>query len=283
MFAFLSVNGYIEHRIQKGFMPKLSGTYEHTAQMSHIINKARNKQRSVVITLLDLKNAFGEVHHNLIPAVLKYHHIPHHIQQLINSLYSDFYTSIVSQHFTTPFIKVSRGVLQGDSLSPLTFNLCFNTFIRYIAAQKFRQFGFSLNYIYPIHWFQFADDAAVITGLENENQILLNHFTRWCNWAGMIIGVDKCLTFGIKKAATSSIQYLPKLILNNSLVPTVGKNMPFKYLGRYFNFHMDNTDHMSILLDTINDLMLKIDCLPCHPKTNFSFIIVLCYRSLLGI
>ena len=76
MFAFLSANGYIEHRIQKGFMPKLSGTYEHTAQMSQIINKVRIKQRSVVITLLDLKNAFGEVHHNLIPAVLKYHHIP---------------------------------------------------------------------------------------------------------------------------------------------------------------------------------------------------------------
>ena len=84
MIAFLSVNGYIEHRIQKGFMPKLSGTYEHTAQMSHVINKARIKQRSVVITLLDLKYAFGEVHHNLIPAVLKYHHIPHHIRQLIN-------------------------------------------------------------------------------------------------------------------------------------------------------------------------------------------------------
>ena len=58
----------------------------------------------------------------------------------------------------------------------------------------------------------------------------------------------------------------PKLILNNSLVPTVGKNMPFKYLGRYFNFHMDNSDHMSILLDTINNLMLKIDCLHCYLK-----------------
>ena len=44
--------------------------------------------------------------------------------------------------------------------------------------------------------------------------------------------------------------------------------MPFKYFGRYFNFHMDNSDHMSILLDTVNDLMLKIDCLPCHPKNK---------------
>ena len=89
----------------------------------------------------------------------------------------------------------------------------------------------------------------------------------------MIIRVDKCLlTFGIRKAATFSIQYFAKLILNNSLVPTFGKYMPFKYLGRYFNFHMDNSDHMPILLDTINNLILKIDCLHCHPKANFSFI-----------
>ena len=117
----------------------------------------------------------------------------------------------------------------------------------------------------------------MITGLENENQILLNHFTRWCSWAGMIIRVDRCLTFSIKKAATSSIHYRPKLILNNSLVPAVGKNMPFKYLVRYFNFHMDNSDHMSILLDTINDLILKIDYLHCHPNK-----LLLYYRFVLS-
>ena len=132
-------------------MPRLSGTYEHTVQISQIINKARIKQRPVVITLLHLKNAFGEVHHNLIPAVLKYHHMPDQIQRLINSLYSDFYTYIISQHFTYPFLKVGRSVLQSDSLSPPTFNLCFNTFICCIAEQKFQKFGFSFNSLYPIH------------------------------------------------------------------------------------------------------------------------------------
>ena len=44
--------------------------------MSHIINDARRRQRSVPITLIDLHNAFGEVHHNLIEFLLKYHHIP---------------------------------------------------------------------------------------------------------------------------------------------------------------------------------------------------------------
>ena len=268
MFAFLSANGYIEHRIQKGFMPKLSGTFEHTAHKAHIINKARMKQRSVMITLLDLKNSFGEVHHNLIPTILKYHHIPDQLQQLINNLYSNFHTSVLSDCFRTPFINVSRGILQGDSLRPVTFNLCFNTFIRYIADQKFKQFGFPLNTLYPTHCFQLADDAAVIPGLENENQILLNHFTRWFNWSGIKIRVGKCITFGIKQSAISSVQFLPKLIINNSLLPNVERNNSFKYLGRFFDYSMNNSDHMSALISTINDLMTKIDCLPCHPKSK---------------
>ena len=43
--------------------------------MANIIDKTRKSQRSLVIALLDLKNAFGEVHHNLIQEVLLYHHI----------------------------------------------------------------------------------------------------------------------------------------------------------------------------------------------------------------
>ena len=95
--------------------------------MAYIIRNAKLKQKSLVITLLDLKNAFGEVHHNLIPEVLQYHHIPLHMQTIIRDFYSNFRTSIVTTLFRTPFSKVGRGVLQGDCLSPLTFNLCFNT------------------------------------------------------------------------------------------------------------------------------------------------------------
>ncbi len=85
--------------------------------MAYIINQARIKQRSIVITLLDLKNAFGEINHNLIQCVLGYHHIPDHIKVLIKSLYTNFKTSIITSSFNTPFIPVGRGVLQGDCKS----------------------------------------------------------------------------------------------------------------------------------------------------------------------
>ena len=58
MFSFLSENKYVGDEVQKGFAPKVSGTFEHTSQMSYLINHARVNQRSLVITLLDFKNTF---------------------------------------------------------------------------------------------------------------------------------------------------------------------------------------------------------------------------------
>ena len=267
-YSFLAKNNYVNSDIQKGFTPNMSGTLEHTSQMANIIDKARTKQRSVVITLLDLKNAFGEVHHNLIQTVLDYHHIPKEIKAMVKNLYTDFKTSIITSDFSTPYITVGRGVLQGDCLSPLLFNMCFNTFIQHIKDERYRQFGFSFSLLNPLHWFQFADDAAVVTSLESENQHLLNRFSLWCKWSDMIIRVDKCSTFGIKKVITKSVQYLPKLFINNDCVPRVKIGECFKYLGRYFDFKMSNDCHKSELTKLVNNMMTDIDSKPLHPKNK---------------
>ena len=63
---FLKQNNFIGSQTQKGFTFNVSGTLEHTSFMRHMIKKARIKQRSLVITLLDLKNAFGEDNHSLV-------------------------------------------------------------------------------------------------------------------------------------------------------------------------------------------------------------------------
>ena len=112
-------------------------------------------------------------------------------------------------------VSVGRGVLQGDCLSPLLFNLCFNTFLQHIKPEKYRQLiGFSLKFLNPIHWFQFTVDATVISGQESDIQRLINCFIIWCNWSNMRIRVDKCSSFGIRKLCTRSVQYLHRLLIN---------------------------------------------------------------------
>ena len=81
--TYLINNRYIESHYQNGFVPVMSGTFGHIAEMSHIINHSRKHQRSVTITLIDINNAFGEVHHSLIQSVLRYHYIPGEISCIV--------------------------------------------------------------------------------------------------------------------------------------------------------------------------------------------------------
>ena len=174
-------------------------------------------------------------------------------------------------------------MLQGDCFTPLIFNVCFNTFIQFIKQEKYKQFGFSPHdendhLFHPIHWFQFADDAAVVTTNERENQLLLNCFSRCCQWANMVIRVDKCTTFVIKKFSSRSLQFQPKLLINSEVVPPVNNGESFKYLGRFFNFDMDNKDHKDILLSNLLSMLKNIDSLTIHPRNK----LLLCDRYVLS-
>ena len=262
-------NNYTECHYQKGFTPGMSGTFEHIAEMTHLINHSRLKQKSLTITLIDLKNAFGEVDHNLIQSVLRYHHVPNDICEIVQSLYSNFHLAIITKSFTYNFIKVKRGVLQGDSFSPLLFNMVVNNFIQSIQEDQYTNFGYRISDGFkPRNWFQFADDAAAITCLESENQFLLNVFSRWCNWADMAVKVSKCHSFGICKKGTSSVQYKPKLYINNLLIPPVETDDCFTYLGRHFDFKMRSNKHKEAAVNTINELFTTIDRLPLHPRNK---------------
>ena len=84
----------------------------------------------------------------------------------------------------------------------------------------------------------------------------------WCQWSNMIIRVDKCFTFGIRKLCTKSVQYLPKLLINGILVPCVETGESFRY------FNMSNNQHMSELSSLVQDLMCDIDEKPLHPKNK---------------
>ena len=237
--------------------------------MDHIINQSRLKQRGLVITLIDLRNAFGTVNHHLIQAVLKYHHIPDNIGNIVGNLYGAFHISILTENFNTRYIKVANGVLQGDCLSPLLFNMIINTFIQSLKQDKFQTFGARvLSGFGPRNWFQFADDAAAVTSLESENQLLVNLFSRWCNWSDMEIRPDKCHIFGMKKSNTKSIQFSPKIYINNVLVKALKEEESFLYLGRYFDFDMSDKEHKTELTSKLKEYLDKIDSLDLHPKNR---------------
>ena len=65
------------------------------------------------MTFLDIRNAFGEVDHNLIDSILEYHHVPENIRKIVKNLYSYFKISILTDEFFTDFVDKQKSVLQG--------------------------------------------------------------------------------------------------------------------------------------------------------------------------
>ena len=142
-----------------------------------------------------------------------------------------------------------------------------NTFVQYVKSPEFEQCGYKYaKFLTSRHWYQFADDAAAVTALESDNQILLNAFSRWCTWADMIVRVDKCHTFGMRKVGTASKQIKPNLFINNEKVGAIEIGGSFVYLGRTFDFSMSSDAHKKSLVETVEQYLQAIERLPLHPK-----------------
>ena len=243
MSAYLEQNKFVDKKFQKGFWPAVDGVGEHTETLIHIIRDSRRHQRSLVITLLDLKNAFGEVHHDLIRAALRYHHLPDLFTQLFDSIYQNSLITVTANDECTDFIRVEKSVLQGDPCSPLLFNLCFNLLMQALAKPEFKNLGFiwgPREVSFECSWLQFADDAAIVSNSVKDAQQLLNIFIAWCEWSHMTIRLDKCVTFGLKKSDNTFAQYQPALFISNEKIPSVPSGESFVYLGKIFNSDMKN-------------------------------------------
>ena len=64
--VFMLRNNYISRDIQKGFLSGMPGCIEYTFALLAALRDAKQSYRQIVLTWLDLTNAYGSVRHTLI-------------------------------------------------------------------------------------------------------------------------------------------------------------------------------------------------------------------------
>ena len=240
-----------------------------------MLEDAKRHQRSVVVTLLDLRNAFGEVSHDLIKTALNLHKIPPQIIDLISNIYNSANVSISVNGTITDRIKVRRGILQGETCGHLLFNICFNILIRTIAQEKFKTLGFAWG---PSRnpcatsWLQFADDSALISHDCKGAQSLIDIATAWCKWSNMFLRPEKCSTFGMAKISGVYGQFEPKLYTDGTQIPPVKLGDSFKYLGKLFAFNKDDLEIKSLLKSKVKTILDKITNLKISSQTKLKIV-----------
>ena len=73
---YLRASNYLDTSIQKGFVTGLPGVFEHIYTLSAILQDATTYKKPLMMTFLDLKNAFGSVSHSLIFNMLQAIKVP---------------------------------------------------------------------------------------------------------------------------------------------------------------------------------------------------------------
>ena len=64
---------------------------------------------------------------------------------------------------------------------------------------------------------------------------------------------------------------MPKLLINNRLIPKINIGESFQDLGRYFDLEMSNNNHKEELTSLVNEIMTDIDLKPLHPKNKLLY------------
>src|SRR6267154_3954259 len=229
--ALLDNSNYHNNNIHKGFAHGQDGVLEHTELLDFMMRDAKKNSPGYFAVLLDLRNAFGEVHHDLIRSSLRYHHVPETFIQIFSSIYSDFRVNVSSRGQLTDMILVRRRVLQGDPCSPLLFNICFNSLMRLLKSPGYKQIGYfwGMRQHNQCSWLQYADDALIVANSLQHAQCLVRLFESWCDWAKMDIRLDKCLSFGAVMLNRKFQQMLPTITLQGKgTIPAVPLGGHFK-------------------------------------------------------
>ena len=87
------------------------------------IEKAREFQKNLYFCFIDYAKAYDCVDHNKLWKILKGLGIPDHLACLLRNLYARQESRVRTEHGTTNWLKIGKGVSQGCILSPCLFNL----------------------------------------------------------------------------------------------------------------------------------------------------------------
>ena len=255
MEKFFESNGYFS-KVQKGFKAETPGCLEHSFAMFEALLDAKSNQRQVVVSWLDLKNAYGSVRHNLVQFALEWYHVPSIIRALIFDYYEKICAQVRVKKSSTRFFFFDLGLFQGCVLSCTLFKCVFQLLLDLTGALAADN-GYHFKEIpVVLHDQAFADDISILSATPALNQRTIDVVARFLAWFLMQPNPKKCICMAMKRfdprydskyACYGDTVYCPfdpeltiagerlKFIVNIAADPSSLQYDHFKELGRWIS------------------------------------------------
>eukprot|EP00924_Labyrinthula_sp_SR-Ha-C_P001081 augustus_masked-scaffold_7-processed-gene-12.62-mRNA-1 protein AED:1.00 eAED:1.00 QI:0/0/0/0/1/1/2/0/987 len=173
-----------------------TGTRQKNNQL--LLNRSKLSQMEnlkILCLFIDFKNAFDSCKHPFLELSLKERKVPTNFVNIILYLYKYAAVQVKIGKHISDRVEINKGVLQGDSLSPMLFVLALDSLLRRIIKK------INLNFLEAEFSFQnilgFADDLCIMSKDRN----ILKHFVQYTEelsqLSGLKINTQKTQLMGI--------------------------------------------------------------------------------------
>ena len=249
---FVLGNEYLDTSIQKGGVPGVSGCLEHTALLSQLIREAKKEKKNLVVTWLDIANAYGSIPHRVIFKALREAHVPDEVVNLIQDYYKDVQIRFTTRHCETDWQKVEKGIITGCTLSVVLFSLAM-TYVVLSVKKETKGPKLSSGQI-QVNSRLLMDDITTTTETIVQTRELIKKLLEKIEWSGMEAKPEKCRALVIIKG-----KVVRREININGKPMTLLQDKPIKYLGKIYNGSLNEKAQIEeVEKETAHDLK-KVD------------------------
>ena len=217
-----------------------------TQELIHTISRAKGKEGYMAIKI-DQEKVYDKLEWSFIRQMLFCINLPRNLIDLIMSYVSSVSTSIIfNESALEPFFP-SRGIRQGDPLSPYLFIICMDFLSQLIeekcSSNQWTPIKSSKNGLAFSH-LMFADDLVLFAKANDTNchtiRSVLNTF---CSISGQLVSEAKSRVFFSPNVDRDKRDLFSDILRFRS-IPSLGKypRIPIKHAGhlnQYFNLVLD--------------------------------------------
>ena len=243
--------GYIDTAIQKGGVPTVSGCLEHTAVLSQLIREAKSGKKNLVVTWLDIANAYGELIHELIYTALRRAHVPEHMCDLVESYYKNAQIRFTTKDFTTEWQPVEKGIITGCTLSVVLFSLTMTMLVMSVKGET--KGPKTVSGQRQANTRLFMDDLTTTTETVVQASHLLEEIAKKLEWGRLKVKPEKCRGLVIVKGEVSQ----RNLSINGEEITNITKK-PVKYLGKTYNMTLGEKQQIEDAVKDISEGLKRI-------------------------
>lgn len=213
---------------QKAFI-NTDGCQENLTTLNAIFDTAKKRRKELHVASVDIAKAFDQVEHSAILEAVKRHGAPEAFVNYLRDGYGNMTTVLRYAGRECP-VTVTRGVRQGDPLSPLLFNLVQENVIQKLSGD----IGFRIDDQTNLNALCFADDTTIFSSTEMGLEQNLEILSRELKNVGLSLNPDKCAVISLKPSGREKkVKTLtePRFEIDGKPLKQLGVLEMWRYLG----------------------------------------------------